>query len=195
MLFAIVLGIGGKGYKDSKEIFLLIIISLLVEILADYFMIKLHRNNLFLYHGLTVIHFLLLSKYLLKGYSIYHFYSIFTFALIIEFILVVTKIEPINYSPSNLRLILRLILLVLVFIHLEKLIKTDSIIEITKLRSFWVVVGIISYFTNFMIVGLMKYFIVKKYENALSLYEYSLFFDGFFYIFLGISLFKSEVND
>lgn len=188
--------VGALSYNklpfDAKLLTWFFVVTILLEMSADYFMIVQHKNNLIFYHIMTVIQYVLLSLYL--RYNILFLrikkaiiVSIFV-VILIELILVFS-VQAWDESPSWIRLLTRLLLLYWILFYLKSLLINERPNPLLSIPAFWVSVGVLVHFMSFLQVGLMRYMILTNRQMALSWYHFSIWFDVLFYLICTYSIY------
>jgi len=177
---------------DIKYLTYFFVVTLILEVAADYQMIVHHKNNLVYYHTMTVCQYTLLTLVLrrnievekTKKMMIVSIYCIF----LIELGLIFT-LQNLSQSPSLIRLITRILLLYWILCYLQSLLKIEKPAPLLTIPVFWVCIGILIHFISFLQVGLMRYMIETNRQTALFWYHFSIWFDVLFYLICTYSIF------
>lgn len=162
-----------------------ILITFILEALADYYLGVLRQNNLFFYHIFIPLQYSALALVFRENFvsSVTKKIVLYSIVFVLVFaILISAFLQSMKEMPFWIILITRLLLLLWVLLYLRELLDVRDPSPLTSIPIFYVCMGILIYIISLFQMGLMRFLIYNKRELATYWLYINLWFDVGFYI-------------
>jgi hypothetical protein len=181
-----------------KVLFLYLITLAIINSLAMYLRLELHiRNNLFLYHILTPLEYILLASIYYRSFRNVAIKKVILWSMygfVIICILLTQFVEGIQVIDSYARTIEALLVTIWILFYFYQILNTHKVLSLQSDPLFWINVGFLIYFIgNLFIKGLLNTLITQNRDLAKRFYEYGYLLEFNLFIQINIALYCRRI--
>ncbi|WP_159478698.1 hypothetical protein [Dyadobacter sp. 3J3] len=173
------------------------IVTMVCESIAAYYWLVLEKNNLFLFHFLTPVQYVLISLLFQNFGSPMRLHRTILFSYLLVCLFAIYNaifLQPVYKYNSYTQLLCFTLLICWSLFYLVGLISARLESSLEGNPMFWVSVGtLFCSTTNFIITSMMNYLVERQYDWASKLYDFTTIVAFIMYIVFILGLYASRI--